>query len=154
VKTLTAQRGNYLNYTVKNNSDQPVTIDNNTKIGRFYAIYKKFKPIQARRSKQKFDNKNTEPENYVDDSDFEVPECIANDFKPNFEINSVSQDCALKIDFSQTKLNENDKNDLLKILNINRDVFSTGPYDLGELKQPELHIKLLPGAKPFKHMLL
>jgi hypothetical protein len=41
VKTLTAERGNYLNYIIKNNSDQPVTIDNNIKIGRFYAIYKK-----------------------------------------------------------------------------------------------------------------
>jgi hypothetical protein len=151
VRTLTAQRGNYLNYTVKNNSDQPVTIDNNTKIGRFYAIYKKFKPRQVRRSKQKLDDKNTEPENFIDDSDFEVPECIANDFKQNLEINSVSQNSALQIDFSQTKLNENDKSDLLKILNTNRDVFSTGPYDLGELKQPELQIKLLPGAKPFKH---
>jgi hypothetical protein len=69
-----------------------------------------------------------------------VTDCIANDFKSIVEINSVTQSSALQVDFSQTKLNENDKNDLIRILNTNRDVFSIGPYDLGELKQPELHV--------------
>jgi hypothetical protein len=152
VKTVTAERGNYLNYTIKNNSDQSVTIDNNTKIGRFYPVYKKFKLRRARRSKQKFDNTCTVLDKCMDDDyDFEVPECITNYFKPIVEINCVTQSSALQVDFSQTKLKDNDKNNLIQILNTNRDVFSTGPYDLGELKQPELQIKLLPGAKPFKH---
>ena len=63
----------------------------------------------------------------------------------------ITQQNALQFDFSQTKLNHNDKTELIQILNLNRDIFSTGPYDLGEIKEPEFTMKLRPDAKPFKH---
>lgn len=149
----TVQPDQLIYYQIKNNSDKPVTLKRNSRIGYLCALNQRRKRKYTPKPTSYSNNQNlpsVDTENNMNDNDFDIPDCIHKDRATASEINSIQQHSALQFDLSKTTLNSEEKSELIKILNLNRDVFSTGPYDLGELKGAEFTITLLPGAKPFR----
>ena len=150
-KEIVTSHNSNISCKIKNSTNKYIKLNKNTKIGVFCPIKQNniTKPNENESSVNELNSDNENENEMYDEYDIYNEFIKDNDVNEMNEVALIEND-ALQFDISKTKLKDEEKTELLNLLNSNRNVFSQNAYDLGLYTGTPMQIELKPGSKPVR----
>ena len=148
-KEIVTSHNSNISCKIKNSTNKYIKLNKNTKIGVFCPV-KQNNITKPNENESSVNELNSDDENEMYD-EYDICNEFIKDNNVN-EMNEVvlTESDALQFDISKTKLKEEEKNELLNLLNSNRNVFSQNAYDLGLYTGTPMQLELKPESKPVR----